>query len=346
MEKSNLKGLETSSDRLTDVVAKLENSDQHQELAGVSALHIAVQQKLPESLLIAYQEWLHRKTRNDVLSVFSKWLQKQVVYHMDVEEVKERTKKKKGNIESKKHESEEGAVHNVARKPSPKYVICSGPHQVTSCKKWGGTSVANRWQIAKKNELCNRCLTSGHQGKNCPENNRCVINDCSSIHHFHPNFECRPNPPESVDAAVETRSAFGDSEFAGDDVLRTVSFWLLGSKVQSIQVNALLDDGSDSTYVRDDIVTALGLETDEQNLRLTTLTDNCIPLNSKKVSLTIKSLNGETQSTVEAWTLNEKCQGLPIPDWNRQDSRTFHFLKPLEGNRLTFLSDQTTLNLR
>ena len=137
-------------------------------------------------------------------------------------------------------------------------------------------------------------------------------------------FERRPNSPESVDAAVETRSAFDDSESAGDVVLRTVPVWLLGSEGQSIQVNAFLDDGSDSTYVRDDIVTALGLQTDEQNLRLTTLTDSCIPLKSKKVSLTIKSLNGETQSTVEAWMLNEMCQGLSIPDWNKYKEKWDH----------------------
>lgn len=43
---------------------------------------------------------------------------------------------------------------------------------------------------------------------------------------------------------------------------------------------------------------------------------SCIPFKSKKVSLMIKTLNGETQSTVEAWTLNEMCQGLSILDWN------------------------------
>ena len=82
VDETNLKELEIFSDRLTDVVVKLEDSDQHQELAGISALYLAVQQKLPGSLLIAYQEWLHRKPRKDGLSVFSKWLQKQVVYRM------------------------------------------------------------------------------------------------------------------------------------------------------------------------------------------------------------------------------------------------------------------------
>ena len=105
VEETNLKELEIFSDRLTDVVVKLEDSDQHQGLTGVTAPYIAVQQKLPGSLLIAYQEWLHRKPRKDGLSVFSKWLRKQVVYRMDIEEVKERTKKKiEDNIETKKHE--------------------------------------------------------------------------------------------------------------------------------------------------------------------------------------------------------------------------------------------------
>ena len=96
---------------------------------------------------------------------------------------------------------------------------------------------------------------------------------------------------------------------------------------QSIQLNAFLDDGSDSPYVRDDIVTALGLQTNEQTLRLTTLTENCIPPKSKKVSLTIKSPNGENQSTAEAWTLNEMCQGLSIPDWNRHKVKWGHLKK-------------------
>ena len=42
VEETNVKELKIFSDRLTDIVVKLEDSDQHQELAGISALHIAV----------------------------------------------------------------------------------------------------------------------------------------------------------------------------------------------------------------------------------------------------------------------------------------------------------------
>ena len=38
----------------------------------------------------------------------------------------------------------------------------------------------------------------------------------------------------------------------------------------------------------------------------------------------IKSLNGETQSNVEAWTFNEMCQSLSIPDWNQHKVKREH----------------------
>ncbi|PFX14814.1 hypothetical protein AWC38_SpisGene21000 [Stylophora pistillata] len=233
VEEANLKELEIFSDRLIDIVAKLEDSDQHQEQAGVSALYIVVQQKLAESLLITYQEWLHRRPRKDGLSLFSKWLQKQVVILRKSEKLKRKQRKRQ-------------------------------------------------------------------------------------------RFERRSNPPERVDAAVETRNAFSDSELAGDVVLRTVPVWLIGSEGQRVQVNAFLDDGSDSTYVRDDIATALDLKAKAQTPTLTTLTDSCIPLTGKTVSLTIKSIDGEAQAIVEAWTLNEMCQDLSIPDWNEHKIKWEH----------------------
>ena len=183
----------------------------------------------------------------------------------------------------------------------------------------------DRWEIAKENYLCYRCLSAGHQGRDCPGRNRCDINGCKSTHHFHLHFELRlPNPLEQLDTPADTRTAFGESEFSGDVVLRTVPVWLVGSEGQKIKVNAFLDDGSDLTYVRGDVFTALGLDEEERNLRLSALTDSCVPLKSKKVPLMIKSVDGENQSTVEAWALQEMCQGLTIPDWIKHKVKWDH----------------------
>ena len=211
----------------------LEDSDQHQELAGISALYIAVQQKLPGSLLLAYQEWLHRKPTKDGLSIFSKWLQKLVVYRIDVEEVKGELRKRQKITSSRRNKREKGAVHNVTGEPTPTCVVCHGPRQITSCKNWVKHPLRIDGKSQKRNKLCFRCLRSGHQGKNCPENNHCGINDCKGTYHFHLHFKRRSNPPERVDAAVETKCAFSDSAFAGDVVLRTVPVWLMGSEGQT-----------------------------------------------------------------------------------------------------------------
>lgn len=48
---------------------------------------------------------------------------------MNVEDVNERTTKtKEDDIESKKHKTEKGAVHNVTGEPKSKCVVCHGPH--------------------------------------------------------------------------------------------------------------------------------------------------------------------------------------------------------------------------
>ena len=77
-------------------------------------------------------------------------------------------------------------------------------------------------------------------------------------------------------------------------MLRTVPVWLVGSEGQKIKVNAFLNDGYDLTCVRGDVVTGLGLDAEERNLRFSTLNDSCVPLKSKKVPLMIKSVDGET----------------------------------------------------
>ena len=141
---------------------------------------------------------------------------------------------------------------------------------------------------------------------------------------------------------VNERRKKKEGRKAGDVVLRTFPVWLVGPEGQAIKGNAFLDDGSDSTYVRDNIITALGLVTDERNLTLSTLTESYVPLKSKKVTLTIKGLDGESKSTVEAWTLHEMYQGLSFQTGTNTRSngiilRPLHPLKPLTGTRLTFL---------
>jgi hypothetical protein len=91
-------------------------------------------------------------------------------------------------------------------------------------------------------------------------------------------------------------------------------------------VNAFLDDGSDSTYVREDIVTALGLKIQESELTISTITGTeKIP--SGLVGLTIESLDGGIRRRIGARSLKSMCEGMPIIDWCKRKKEWKH----LEG---------------
>ena len=67
----DLKQLEVFSDRLTDIVAKLDDHGYERELTGISALYTAVKSKIPGSLLVSYQQWVFDHDKTDGLRVFA-----------------------------------------------------------------------------------------------------------------------------------------------------------------------------------------------------------------------------------------------------------------------------------
>ena len=328
IREENLRELEIFSDRLVDVVAKLKDYGHQRELMGVSTLYTAVQQKMPKSLLVSYREWRHSKHKGDGLATFVKWLAKQVIYRMDADEICERPRKREEKFHERK--SPKASTHSTAADAKVKCPLCEGTHKITTCKTWKETPVKGRWEIAKKNKLCYRCLGPGHLGKACRGSNRCNVDNCGGTHHFHLHFERRErasehNRNEEIATASSSFGATGNHLKIPESVmLRTVPVWLLGTRGQRIQVNAFLDDGSDTTYVRDDVATALGFCAEDGHLRVSTLTDRDIELRSRTVLLGIESLDGGTRATVHAWTMEEMCHGLPIPNWNRHKARWEH----------------------
>ena len=160
-------------------MVKPEDREKHQEQARLSALYKNGFTGSPGRMDYLYFVNGYRS------KLFIVWTSKKI----------RRSIRKRNKIMSIQRNNSVGKEQFTAlpENPPPKCVVCHGPHQVTS------KSIANRCEISKMNELCYRCLRSGHQGKNCPENNGCGINDCKGTHHFHVHFECRYKPPERVD---------------------------------------------------------------------------------------------------------------------------------------------------
>ena len=56
-------------------------------------------------------------------------------------------------------------------------------HGIWNCPEFNRRRVADRWKVAKQNQLCYRCLAQGYQGKACPRSRPCGLDGCTDLHH-------------------------------------------------------------------------------------------------------------------------------------------------------------------
>ena len=61
-------------------------------------------------------------------------------------------------------------------------VFCQELHSIQHCDYFKYLQVSDRWSVAKKLNLCYRCLEKSHYGLNCPQSKMCGINHCRLTH--------------------------------------------------------------------------------------------------------------------------------------------------------------------
>ena len=378
IDMKELEKLERFNNLLADIIAKLYDAGQQNELQGPSTLYTLVQQRIPDELLVEYKS-SHPATR-DGLETFVEWLGEQVTLRLDTAELKTGTKKKdsqKGNWKRKTNlkenskpansrtlatESETKADRKQSSTPAQTSIetecpICKERHKTASCAEWRKATVQGRWSLAKEHRICYRCLQVGHQGKDCKTSKKCGIEACEKTHHrsLHPVADTSESKSKESSTKVEKQaSAFGieNGKIVTSQVaLRLVPVLLGGVDGKQRQVNALLDDGSDSTYVRSEIVQSLGLTVQNKPLCISTITEKDTEVDSGLVQIVIESLNGETRRKLGARTLRNLCDNLRPPDWNKLKTKWKHLeeitFPKLENRKIDILigSDHPELTL-
>ena len=57
----------------------------------------------------------------------------------------------------------------------------SASHSLTSCRNFLGMNTADRWRVARENNLCFNCLEANHRTRSCKDSGQC--NKCQRFHH-------------------------------------------------------------------------------------------------------------------------------------------------------------------
>ena len=350
----DLKSLERFSDMIADTVASLIDQGGETEVVGDTAIYTVVLQKLPEKIVMAYQD---TEPEVDGLRSLSRWLSKYVTRRLDIRElngsrgIQEQHRPpfvKKDRFAAKKKEPVLFPTHTLATisEKDEKCPICPGKHRMISCAKWRASTTPERWNLAKSIGACYRCLRTDHRGGQCPMSRTCGIAGCNRTHHrdLHNhnkfgrkdegNYSAEPKiaryratKPEVKTSSHNTLGHIQEQVIPNRVALRLIPVWICGIEGR-VKVNALLDEGSDTTYIRESVVNTLNLGGPVHQLRIATV-GNEVVTDSVKVKFKVTDLKDSFQREVEAWTVTDLCDRVKVIDWRELKER-YHHLQDLE----------------
>ena len=336
IQDNNAKQMETFADILERAVITLKENDRRSDVEG-GALHTMILEKIPERLLAQYYRWLDENKYRDSLETLKNWVSEEAAYQIQATEIKhgissqERNEQPRNGKYLPPRRSSRSYFGDKNGKGNRPCCVCTGNHTLLKCEAFQKLSVDERWQTVKRFGLCFRCLADTHHGKTCPKSKQCGINGCKGthqnlLHHdkapptqslLRPEAESYIHPPTTplqpqingngerprttregngANSQSVTMETFGNQEREKEVALRTVPI-ILKNGNRRITVNCLLDEGSDTTYVNEDIVNELGLTGEKEPIEVKVANDQTIHFMSGTFEIGLESTDGQVEST-------------------------------------------------
>ena len=219
--------------------------------------------------------------------------------------------------------------------------ICAQQHFTYTCPTLvSNNNIDEKRELVKNKNLCFNCLRPGHCARNCLSKNTCK--HCRRKHHSELHMEqCTPPPPAPTTSKVEepkevkTHSNHATSSIP--TVLLPTARILVDDKSEiPISCRALLDSGSQVTFIREELVQKLGLQRKASTLPIGGIGNGDAEASTEYVNITIKSsydpyfklsvtahvlpqVTGTLPSTVidtQKWR-HINCLKLADPDYNK-----------------------------
>ena len=116
-----------------------------------------------------------------------------------------------------------------------------------NCFKFLKKSLEVRREFVKTNKLCENCLSKGHLLESCISKFNCRKDGCSQKHHT------LLHKDQTVENVVSNKIQISHNETISPNTYLQIIPVIVSNGSNSIRTNALLDTGSDSTFVTSDI---------------------------------------------------------------------------------------------
>ena len=241
--------------------------------------------------------------------------------------------------------------------------VCGKNHPIWACENFKAMSVPKRWEVAKKDNFCFRCLGQNHVGRACTRARICGLNGCKDTHNrlLHEHRGDRQDQPRDVNRGYITNNTYksyndrnsntqveipvgaateGEQHHSQERshtttvhtkestkreyiALRTVPV-VLNNGERKLVVNALLDDASTKSYINSDVAAQLGLHGTSQRVTVNVLNGQVDTFDTMPVEFGIESLDGKTNMKVAAFTADRVTGNMKVIDWNNSANKWDH----------------------
>ena len=332
LQEGNAKDLEAFADVLERAVICLKENGRQTDL-DAGTLYTIILEKIPGQLLSQYYRWLREHQRNESMETLKDWISQEADYQVQAAEIKHGFPKvrqdKFNGHDTRGGRSYHGNRFDGGEKRKKKCAVCEETHPIWWCSTFKVKSADEKWRLAKKLGLCYRCLGDDHLGNACKRSKSCHIGGCKENHHYLLHREKSPLPrietkkEESKEGDKKKDNGSGcDTE--GDRqsksygatqgqetkfiALRTVPV-VLKNGDKKIHVNCLLDEGSDTTYVNEDVVEALGLQGSKTKIEVKVANDETVSFMSSTFQIGLESMDGRVDTEIIAQTSKKICGG-------------------------------------
>ncbi|XP_075991225.1 uncharacterized protein LOC142986591 [Anticarsia gemmatalis] len=182
----------------------------------------------------------------------------------------------------------------TANERKPQCLVCKKEHQLTDCRRFRSASVNERWDIAKKNKICFRCLLSSHRRENC-QSKACGEDGCDMAHHrllHHRKDTVKGQPATTAPVEVTSAVEVVKNTYAARSrqaLLKIAPVTLVGPNSTRVDTFALMDDGSTITLIEESLAELLGIDGPRDDMWVQGLNETAKHENSKRVDVTIRS---------------------------------------------------------
>ena len=159
--------------------------------------------------------------------------------------------------------------------------VCSKDHTLSSCDEFKKKTVKERLDYIQSMGLCFGCLSKGHYSKNCRK--RLTCQRCGKPHptilHLDQENEKESKDSEETNANSDQSSSntssvchtVGERNSITNSMILPVWLYHKDSPERKVLIYALLDDASDSTFIKCETIRDLGLKGPEIKLNLYTM---------------------------------------------------------------------------